>query len=365
MAKEKIRVLYVDDEEQNLQSFYANYRRQFYVKTAISADEAREVLKQDWFQVIIADQRMPRETGVEFLSKYLIENPKPIRILMTAQADIKTVIDAINKGKIFKYIEKPAPSELVEFSIKEAFQLYEAIDNLEVKNKELEKTNRELDKFIYSASHDLRAPLLSILGLVNLGKQDMDNSENYLNLIEKSALKLDSFILNLINYYKNAKLEVYPKHFNLEELAKETYENVLYFDGAGDINFKVTVHSEENTLITDKTKLVIVFNNLITNCIRYRDKEKQEQKIDIDLDSKNNEASIIISDNGIGIKRENLEKVFSMFYKVSKHSQGSGIGMYIVKDAIEKLNGSINIESEPGVGTRFIMRIPGMKMPEL
>jgi len=359
---EKIRVLYVDDEEQNLQSFYANYRRDFYIKTAISAQVARDILAEDWFHVIIADQRMPHETGVEFLSKYLSVDSKPIRILMTAQADIKTVIAAINEGKIFKYIAKPASNEFVEFAIKEAFQLYVAQDDLEKKNKELEKTNRELDKFIYSASHDLRAPLLSILGLVNLGKQDMSNSPKYLDLIEKSTLKLDSFILNLINYYKNAKLEVYPIDFDLVKLAEESFENVLYFDGAADIQFSVTSKSENRIFVTDKTKLGIIFNNIVTNCIRYRDKEKSKNNLTISLDISSEHAEIIISDNGIGIKKENLEKIYTMFYKVSKHSQGSGIGMYIVKDAIEKLDGSIDINSTEGQGTDFIINIPSMEV---
>lgn len=359
---DKIRVLYGDDEEQNLQSFYANYRRDFYIKTAISAEVAREILEDDWFHVIIADQRMPHETGVEFLSKYLTVNPKPIRILMTAQADIKTVIAAINDGKVFKYIGKPASNEFIEFAIKEAYQLYIAQDNLEKKNKELEKTNRELDKFIYSASHDLRAPLLSILGLVNLGKQDIPNSPKYLDLIERSTVKLDSFILNLINYYKNAKLEVSPIDFDLVKLAEESFENVLYFDGASDIKFNVNSHSKDRIFVTDKTKLGIVFNNIVTNCIRYRDKNKAENAVDIDLYISPEHAKIVISDNGIGIKKENLEKIYTMFYKVSKHSQGSGIGMYIVKDAIEKLNGNIEIVSEENVGTQFILNIPAMEI---
>jgi two-component system sensor histidine kinase/response regulator len=358
MGMEKIRVLYVDDEDKNLQSFYANYRREFYVKTAISADSARSILADDWFHVIIADQRMPHETGVEFLSKYLILNPKPIRILMTAQADIKTVISAINEGKIFKYIAKPATSDFVEFAIKEAYQVYELQDRLEKKNKELEKTNGELDKFIYSASHDLRAPLLSILGLSNLGKQDTNNQLKYFELIEKSTLKLDAFILNLINYYKNAKLEVLPHIFNLKQLAEESFENVLYFEGASSIDFKVTCHTDAENFTTDKTKLAIIFNNLVTNCIRYKDITKDKHFISVDITITDDAALIVIADNGIGISADNLEKIYLMFYKVSKHSQGSGIGMYIVRDAIEKLHGSIKIESEEGVGTKFIIKVP-------
>lgn len=362
---DQIKVLYVDDEEQNLTGFYANFRRQFHIQTALSAQEAREILKNDWFHVILADNRMPNETGVEFLSSYLRINPKPIRILITAQTDVRTVIDAINSGNIFKYIEKPAPEDQIEFAIREAFQLYEARESLEIKNKELQKTNEELDKFIYSASHDLRAPILSILGLVKLGYQDMINIEKYLVMIEKSAVKLDAFILNLIHYYKNAKLEVFPQPISLSELAKEIFENVLYFDGAETITFNITQLEKDHLFTTDRTKLSIILNNLITNAIRYRDKEKEIKRLDIDISFKDSKAIISIKDNGIGIEPENLTKIFSMFYKVSKHSQGSGIGMYIVKDAIEKLKGTLEIKSDVHVGTEFIVTVPEMEIGEL
>jgi len=197
---------------------------------------------------------------------------------------------------------------------------------------------------------------------VNLGKQDIQNSPKYLDLIERSTIKLDSFILNLINYYKNAKLEVYPIDFDLVKLAEESFENVLYFDGASDIKFNVITHTNDRIFVTDKTKLGIVFNNLVTNCIRYRDKNKTEKSITIDLYITPEHAKIVISDNGIGIKKENLEKIYTMFYKVSKHSQGSGIGMYIVKDAIEKLDGTIDIISDENVGNQFIMNVPAMKI---
>ncbi len=362
MDDNKIKVLYIDDEEQNLTGFYASFRKIFEIKTALSAAAAREILKEDWFHVILADNRMPGETGVEFLTDYVRVNPKPIRILITAQTDVKTVIEAINGGQVFKYIEKPIDSQSLEFSIKEAYQLYNTREKLEIKNKELEKANMELDKFIYSASHDLRAPILSILGLVKLGYQDLPNIEKYLQMIEKSGLKLDAFILNLIHYYKNAKLDVYPKLTNLAELAKETFENVLYFDGANTIQFEVIEKGDKKEIITDKTKLSIIFNNLITNAIRYRDKEKEIKKLSITVEVEGDNAIVRIKDNGIGIESENIQKIFTMFYKASKHSQGSGIGMYIVKDAIEKLGGKITVLSELGVGTEFIIELPGLSI---
>ncbi len=362
MQEQQIKVLYIDDERENLNGFYASYRRDFNIQTAISAAEARKILKDDWFHVILADNRMPEESGIEFLTDYLRINPKPIRILITAQTDVKTVIEAINGGQVFKYIEKPTADQTLEYSIREAYQLYLTREQLEIRNKELEKANMELDKFIYSASHDLRAPILSILGLTKLSVQDQINSAKYLLMIEKSAEKLDTFILNLIQYYKNAKLEVFAKSINLASLAKDVFDNVLYFDGADTLDFSAEYIAEQRDFITDKTKLSIIFNNLITNCIRYRDKKKSKNYLKISFEIKEQYLQIKIMDNGIGIELENIPKIFTMFYKASKNSQGSGIGMYIVKDAIEKLGGKIQVESILGEYTHFIIDIPELHL---
>ena len=358
MEVEKIKVLYIDDEEQNLKGFYASHRRAFDIKTALSIKEARQILENNWFHVIIADQRMPHETGTEFFTKYALENPKPVRILITAQADITSVITAINEGKIFKYIVKPEQEGFTELTIKEAYELYKAREKALEKTLELEKTNHELDKFIYSASHDLRAPLLSILGLTNLAKQDKGNEIKYVEMIEKSAKKLDSFIVNLINYYKSSKLEIFPKVFNVEKLIHETFEQVLYFDGAENIEFIVKNEGDNNKFSTDKTKLTIIINNIITNCIRYREKEKDKSIITVEFRANDEEVSIKIADNGIGMSKDTLDKIFTMFYKAGTQSKGSGIGMYIVKDAVEKLNGKLGITSELGVGSEFTITIP-------
>ncbi len=140
-----INVLYVDDEVHNLNSFKAGFRRKFNIFTAESAVEGRKVLETELIHVIITDQRMPVMTGIEFLESIIPEFPDPIRILLTGYADINAVIDAINKGQVYKYIQKPWMDEDLRINIEKAYEIYalrkenkELTEALLVANKQLE-----------------------------------------------------------------------------------------------------------------------------------------------------------------------------------------------------------------------------------
>lgn len=145
MAENKINILYVDDEENNLVSFKATFRLRYNIFTAIGADEAKEILDNNPIEIIITDQRMPNITGVEFLESILDRYPEPMRILLTGYADLNAVIDAVNKGKIFHYLTKPWDEEELETTIKRAYDVYclrrdekELTEKLGVSNAQLE-----------------------------------------------------------------------------------------------------------------------------------------------------------------------------------------------------------------------------------
>jgi response regulator RpfG family c-di-GMP phosphodiesterase len=145
MTKEKITILYVDDEVNNLVSFKAVFRIKYNVITAISGEEAIKILRNHTVNIIITDQRMPHMTGVEFLESILGEYPDPIRILLTGYADMVAVIDAVNKGKIFHYLTKPWNEEELDITINRAFDVYkqkmdekEMTDKLSLSNEQLE-----------------------------------------------------------------------------------------------------------------------------------------------------------------------------------------------------------------------------------
>jgi PAS domain S-box-containing protein len=234
-------------------------------------------------------------------------------------------------------------------------------DLLKKQNDELIKINAELDRFVYSASHDLRAPLMSVKGLLNMIKVDPEKSNvaNYLELIERSVQKLDYFISDIINYSRNSRMDVMPKTIDFSALLQESIDTLKFMEGAD------KVRSIKNIVVTkpfhsDYSRLLIVFNNIISNSVRYRDPWKQDSFLSIDIQSDDTRALITFSDNGVGIADEYIDRIFKMFFRANADSKGSGLGLYIVKSAIEKLHGKIQVQSKLGEGTTFQIEIPNL-----
>ena len=145
MSKNKINILYVDDEQNNLVSFKATFRIKYNVHTALSGDEAMQIIESTPIDIIITDQRMPNMTGVEFLEKVLETHPEPMRILLTGYADMSAVVDAVNKGKIFHYLSKPWNEEELSMSIERAYEVYEEKKNIVDLNDKLATSNDQLE----------------------------------------------------------------------------------------------------------------------------------------------------------------------------------------------------------------------------
>jgi len=142
---EKITILYVDDEENNLISFKATFRLKYKVYTAISGTAAIDIIKKTPIDIIITDQRMPEMTGVEFLEEVIKIDPFPMRILLTGYTDMGAVIDAINKGKIFHYLNKPWSEEELDQTIQRAYDVYAERKKIEEANSKLEVSNEQLE----------------------------------------------------------------------------------------------------------------------------------------------------------------------------------------------------------------------------
>lgn len=145
MSDKKITVLYVDDEENNLISFKATFRIKYKVFTAISGDDAMNILAAHQIDIIITDQRMPNMTGVEFLEKVVEQYPDTMRILLTGYADMNAVIEAVNKGKIFHYLSKPWNEEELDITIKRAYEMFLAKEEIKAMNEKLALTNDQLE----------------------------------------------------------------------------------------------------------------------------------------------------------------------------------------------------------------------------
>jgi PAS domain S-box-containing protein len=230
---------------------------------------------------------------------------------------------------------------------------------LKQQNEELTKINAELDRFVYSASHDLRAPLMSVKGLLNMIKIDpeREHTDHYLSLIEKSVKKLDSFIVDIINYSRNSRMEVISKAIDFDELLTESIDSLKFMEGAEEVR-SIREIDTPVPFYSDYSRLLIVFNNIISNAVRYRDARKEDSFLRIKIVANERKAVIRFEDNGIGIHPDYQENIFKMFFRASAESKGSGLGLYIVKGVVEKMNGTISLESVYGKGTAFIIEIP-------
>lgn len=238
----------------------------------------------------------------------------------------------------------------------------QAEEKLQQNNAELLKTNKELDKFVYSVSHDLRAPLSSMLGIVQLTEEDCADefTKENLGMIKGSILKLDGFIQDILSYSRNARLEVKKDEILFKDLLTDITGNLRHMSTSND-NIKIITNVNQITPFrSDKNRLNIVLSNLISNAIRYHNPAEPNPFVSVDVKIDEKEALIMVADNGIGIRKDLHQKIFDMFYRVSESSVGSGLGLYIVKETVDKLSGNIQVESEPGVGTKFIISMPNI-----
>jgi signal transduction histidine kinase len=225
-------------------------------------------------------------------------------------------------------------------------------------NEELSKRNTELDNFVYSVSHDLRAPIASVLGLINLAKQDNDPEMQkiYLEKISSSALQQDNFIREILDHSRNSRLEVRKEAIRFKNVIDETFDQLKFATSTGKAVKRIVKVNQDEDFFTDRWRLKVILNNIISNAIRYRNGRDPVIKVNVDIHD--HKALVEIEDNGRGIPKEHLDKVCNMFYRATDDGAGSGLGLYIVKETIDKLNGNIQIESEEGKGTTIRLAIP-------
>ena len=232
------------------------------------------------------------------------------------------------------------------------------IKQLREKNQDLIVINQEMDRFVYSASHDLRAPISSMKGLVDLASREQDVAvvENYLKMMTTTLNKQDQFIREIIDFSRNKKTGVQNEIVSLEEIIELSLQHHLYMPGASNISIEKKIDLDR--IQSDSLRLKIVINNIISNAIKYSDTNKSKKFINICTFKSRTNAVIEISDNGIGIDRNYLHRIYEMFFVTDHNQNGSGLGLYITKETVVKMGGSIKVESEKGVGSKFIVSIP-------
>ncbi len=376
-----VKILLVDDKPENLVSLESLLYKEEEGVTYLFAESGEEALKialQEELALILLDVQMPGMNGYE-VARYLrdISKTRDIPIIFVTAIDEQDthVIEGFEAGAVdflFKplhpYITKAKVSAFVKFFLqrkdlekanKLALEMNQELEErVKERTKELTRVNRDLDNFVYTASHDLRAPIHNIEGLMaalqDTLQEDTINREEVAPILEMINNSVDRF---------KATLQ------DLTEIAKVQYEaagkNTVRFDELltdVKVHIKDLIESAHATITADfsqapeiffsRKNLRSVLYNLVSNSIKYRSPERAPE-IRVTTTKVDSYTLLSVQDNGLGLKNEDKEKVFGMFQRVHLHVEGTGVGMAIVKRIVENCDGKIEFESEVGKGTVF------------
>jgi signal transduction histidine kinase len=333
--------------------------------------------------VVLSDHALPQFNSIEALKLCRTRGLMIPFILVTGTVSEEFAVNCLKQG-VDDYILKNnlsrLPAAILNALNQREMESRRLVTELKLRdqNEELIKTNdllrkinMELDNFVYSVSHNLRAPLMSVLGLVTIARMEdrkteqaqAKTSDNLVNMIEHSIHRLDDTLKEILDYSRNARTETSVAEVQLEGIFNDTLERLKYLKGFDRIEKQIRIDGDV-PIYSDIYRLSIIFQNLISNSIKYQDVEKMKSFIRVEADVTSKEIRIQFSDNGMGIREEYLPKIFSMFFRATERSEGAGLGLYIVKESVEKLGGEISLDSTYDEGTTFNIRLPNM-MPDL
>lgn len=339
----------------------------FTAKHVDTRDEFKLAIDTFRPDVVLSDHSMPQFNSIEALKIFREKTSVIPFILVTGAVSEEFAVSCLHEGAddyILKSNLTRLPAAIRNAINKKKAELDNAIANnsLRVQNEELKKLNQELDRFVYSTSHNLRAPLLSVLGLVRLSQQEIQSNNTkdlpqYFSMMEKSITTLDHTLRQIIDYSKNARLEEEVDEINFQDVLGKAFEYMKFINGATGIKQEVTVH-DGPAFYCGKTRMGFLLQNLISNSIKYYDASKQNPFVKVEVFKNPDNVKIVVEDNGIGISKKYQDHVFDMFYRATERSDGSGLGLYIVKETIDMMGGSISLDSEKDKGTSITLTIP-------
>jgi signal transduction histidine kinase len=230
-------------------------------------------------------------------------------------------------------------------------EIIEQKDNLQV-------INAGLDKFVFNVTHDLRSPLASLVGLIGLidDETDLDQIKAYTLMMKDSLEKQDRFINEMLTFIKSKHIGINKAECSLTTIVDNVIAQNYYYNGSNEVHFYKEL--ELTQIQSDALKLQVILNNLVSNSIKYSDSRKPERWVKVKSYRSDTLMIIEVEDNGLGIRQKDQERIFDKFYMSDDNKRSSGIGLYLVKDAVTQLNGKIEVRSEPGVSSKFMVSIP-------
>ncbi len=345
---------------------------------AMRVDGPEEFVKAlDTFgpDVVLSDHALPQFNSIEALKLCRGRGLMIPFILVTGTVSEEFAVNCLKQG-VDDYILKSnlsrLPAAILNSLNQREMESRRLVTELKLRdqNEELIKTNEllrkinmELDNFVYSVSHNLRAPLMSVLGLVTIARMEDEKAGKRMvdlfDMIEHSIHRLDDTLKEILDYSRNARTEPAVSEIRLESVFNDTLERLRYLKGFDRIHKEIMIDGD-TPIYTDLYRLSVIFQNLISNSIKYQDVEKERSFIRIEAEVTPSDIRIQFSDNGMGIRQEYLPRIFSMFFRATERSEGAGLGLYIVKESVGKLGGTITLDSTFNEGCTFNIRLPNL-----
>ena len=239
--------------------------------------------------------------------------------------------------------------------------LGKAIQKLKSKNKEQINLNHQLDQLLAGVSHELREPRASVLTLMRMTgeEKDPDKIAQYMSIEEKSLIRVNEFIEDIIDYSRNFNLTLKKELIDFKQVIQEILDQYNNQQGFSSVKTYLNVEQKDK-FMSDKKRIRVIMNNLIGNAFKHHDYEKPEPYIKINVAVFNRVAKIMVKDNGKGIHKKNINRVFEMFYRVNDKISGYGLGLYLVKEMVEKLGGKIRVSSTLNQESSFQIELPDL-----
>jgi signal transduction histidine kinase len=377
-------LLVVDDEPEVLDSVYNLLRLKYRVITCATGTRALDLLRSDGeIHVIMSDQRMPEMTGVELLRQVKDIRPEITRLLFTAYADIRTVIDAINQGHVFRYLAKPWHPEELEAVVWQAVEHHDLIveknrllAELQTANVKLTEANRLKGAFIEVASHELNTPVTVVLGMLELWKMSLSPDappaeRQWVDRIGAAAQRLARTVERMLKLVRSGEfgrsLEKEP--VAIEPLVQRTIDELAPYLALRRQSVAVDVEPDLAPIQVDRDKLTDVLVNLMANAVKFTPDGGT-----IRVGARNEPGlpgwvRIRVSDEGVGVPPEEQQYLFEPFFTgfdTLRHSSGDyqygkrgiGLGLWLVKTFVELHDGRVEVSSSPGQGSTFSFLLP-------
>lgn len=329
----------------------------FIVKIVETKEGFINGLKNFTPDIILSDHSLPQFDSMEALSIYNQSDLEIPFILITGSVSEEFAIRSIKEGAD-DYIIKNNLMRLPA-AIQQALKTRQIEAEKRKANIELEATHKELNTFIYKAAHDLRGPLCSIMGLANVAELEgeKENLSQYVHKISESTHKLDTILISLINVMSIKDSKPILKEIKFETLLNKILTRLTYTEGFNEVAFNHTIETKRS-FFSDEFILNTILYNIIENAIIYRNTNDRRAFVNVTITNLDGSTLLQIQDNGIGMESEVQEQIFDMYFRGNIYSTGPGLGLYIVKNGVKKLGGTIAVKSEPGKGSLFTINLP-------